>query len=130
MGQRERTERRGALTRAWSRLVSSDEELESADLQQEVRQCGATPLTACTDRDRVTASGAISAVTLQPRGNTRWLQADLKDGSGLLTLIWMGRRSIPGIEPGAHVKVQGRITTLDQQRVMFNPRYELLRCPR
>lgn len=126
MGQVGERPRRGAFSRALSRLVSSNEELESEQLQREVRQCGATPLARCTDRSRVTVSGTVSCITMQPRGTTRWLQADLKDGSGTLTLVWMGRRSIPGIEPGSRLKVDGRITTMDGQRTMFNPRYELL----
>ncbi|MVA75731.1 DNA-binding protein [Auraticoccus sp. F435] len=122
--------RRGAFSRALARLVSSNEELESEQLQREVRQCGATPLAECADRSRVTASGTVTCITMQPRGTTRWLQVDLKDGSGTLTLVWMGRRSIPGIEPGVRLKVEGRITTVEGQRVMFNPRYELLSVAR
>lgn len=118
--------RRGAFSRALSRLFSTNEELESEQLQREVRQCGATPLVRCADRARVTVSGTVSCITMQPRGTTRWLQVDLKDGSGTMTLVWMGRRSIPGIEPGVRLKVDGRITTMEGGRVMFNPRYELL----
>lgn len=118
--------RRGAFGRALARLVSSNEQIEAEDLQRESRRCGATPLISCTDRTQVTIGGTVSAVTLQPRGTTNWLQVDLRDGSGVLTLVWMGRRSIPGITPGTRLKVDGRITTLEGRRMMFNPRYELL----
>jgi hypothetical protein len=53
------------------------------------------------------------------------LEAELWDGSGLITLVWLGRRRIAGIEPGRSVKVTGRVGAQDKLRVMFNPRYEL-----
>jgi hypothetical protein len=43
----------------------------------------------------------------------------------VITLVWLGRRRIAGIEPGRQVKVEGRIGVQDKARVMFNPRYEL-----
>jgi hypothetical protein len=53
------------------------------------------------------------------------LEAELYDGSALITIIWLGRRRIGGIEPGRNLQVEGRIGVHDGARVMFNPRYEL-----
>jgi hypothetical protein len=64
-------------------------------------------------------------VTLRPRGGVPALEAELYDGTDLITLIWLGRRRITGIEPGRTVQVVGRIGTQHGTRVMFNPRYEL-----
>ena len=64
-------------------------------------------------------------MTLRPRGGVPALEAELYDGSGVITVIWLGRRRIAGIEPGRQMKVVGRIGIQDSQRVMFNPRYEL-----
>jgi hypothetical protein len=64
-------------------------------------------------------------VTLRPRGGVPALEAELYDGSGLITLVWLGRRRIAGIEPGRAIKVTGRVGVQDRMRVMFNPRYEL-----
>jgi RecJ-like exonuclease len=38
----------------------------------------------------------------------------------------LGRRSIPGIEPGRTVKVRGRVAVRDGQKVIYNPDYDLL----
>jgi RecJ-like exonuclease len=43
-----------------------------------------------------------------------------------LTVVWLGRRQIPGIEPGRKLRVTGRVTRRDGKPVVFNPSYELL----
>ena len=67
----------------------------------------------------------LRTVTIQPRGQSPSLQAELWDGSGSIELVWIGRRRIPGIEPGRTLRAEGRITKRDGHRVMFNPKYEL-----
>jgi hypothetical protein len=64
-------------------------------------------------------------VTLRPRGGVPALEAELYDGSGVITLVWLGRRRIAGIEPGRCLRVEGRVGLHAGQRIMFNPRYEL-----
>jgi hypothetical protein len=39
--------------------------------------------------------------------------------------VWLGRRQIPGIEPGRALVAAGRVTRDNDQSVIFNPRYEL-----
>ena len=43
-----------------------------------------------------------------------------------MTLIWMGRREIPGVVAGREMLVEGRISVADGLRRIYNPRYELL----
>ena len=85
----------------------------------------ATPIADLAERDQAEVVGTLRAVTERPRGNSPAVQADLWDGSGSLTLVWLGRRHIPGIEPGRHLKVRGRVAHLRGARTMFNPSYEL-----
>ena len=59
------------------------------------------------------------------RDFTAQLYDELYDGTGAVTLIWLGRRRIAGIEPGRAMRVEGRIGVHDDVRVMFNPRYDL-----
>ena len=53
------------------------------------------------------------------------LEAELFDGSGSVTLVWLGRRRIPGIEPGRTLTARGRFAAFDGKRVIYNPWYEL-----
>jgi RecG-like helicase len=122
--------RRGIFRRALAKLAPSDEEPDKEQLQPYVTQTGSTPIGSCADRQLVQVYGDITAVKHSPQGEKPTLQADLWDGSGVVTLIWLGRQQIPGIETGRQVSVSGRISCQsdDGRRVMFNPRYEL-RCP-
>jgi hypothetical protein len=77
------------------------------------------------DRERVRLRGTLRTVTLAPRGGAPALEAELYDGSGTVTVIWLGRRRIAGIAPGSSIQVEGRIGVQHAQRVIYNPRYEL-----
>lgn len=117
------------LARAWRRLGSSNEELESEDLQRHVVEEGAVPIRTCEDRQQVSLTGTISTVTIHPRGGHPALEVELRDGSGAVTLVWLGRRQIPGIDPGRTIKIWGRISCHEGRRLVYNPRYELLPTP-
>lgn len=114
------------LTRALRRLASSNAELESEELQQQVREAGAMPIRTCEDRQQVALTGTVATVTLTPRDGHPALEVELRDGSGAATVVWLGRRQIPGIEAGRTIKVWGRISCHEGRRVLYNPRYELL----
>ena len=43
----------------------------------------------------------------------------------VVTLVWLGRRQILGIEPGRQLTARGRIAMRDDRKVMYNPFYEL-----
>jgi hypothetical protein len=64
-------------------------------------------------------------VTLRPRGPSLTMEADLWDGTGNITLVWLGRRDIPGIEPGRRILVHGRLAEIKGEPTIFNPQYEL-----
>jgi len=78
------------------------------------------------DRAPVRLRGTLRTVTLRPRGGVPALEAELYDGTGSITVIWLGRRRIGGIQPGRSLQVSGRIGLHDGVRIMFNPRYELM----
>lgn len=121
--------RENVLSRALRRLASSNAELESEELQRHVREEGAMPIQTCEDRQQVSLTGTISTVTIKPRDGHPALEVQLRDGSGAVTLVWLGRRQIPGIEAGRTVKIWGRISCHEGRRVLYNPRYELLPSP-
>jgi RecG-like helicase len=117
------------LQRALRRLAQSNEELESEDLQKTVQDEGAVPIRNCEDRQQVNLTGTVSTLTIAPRAGHPALEVELRDGSGAVTLVWLGRRQIPGIVPGQMIKVAGRISCQDGRRLMYNPKYELLNAP-
>lgn len=118
------SEVKGRLRRSLSRWASATD-MEAKQLQSDAARAGCCSVADARDRERVELQGSLRTVTLRPRGGVPALEAELYDGSGVITLIWLGRRRIAGIEPGRAMKVHGRIGEHDQMRVMFNPRYEL-----
>lgn len=80
---------------------------------------------AITDRCRVRLDGYVSSLVIPPRGVAPVVEADLQDGTGIITLIWMGRDRITGIEPGTRMTVSGLAALRGGHRVMYNPRYEI-----
>lgn len=112
------------LRRSLNRWANGQEQ-EAEELQKGVARAGCCPISDAHDRARADIQGSLRTVTLRPRGGVPALEAELYDGSGTMTVIWLGRRRIAGIEPGRQIRVLGRIGTQDHQRVMFNPRYEL-----
>ncbi|MFN8195115.1 MAG: OB-fold nucleic acid binding domain-containing protein [Nocardioidaceae bacterium] len=78
------------------------------------------------DRTLVRLRGTLRTVTLRPRGGVPALEAELYDGTGVITVIWLGRRRIAGIAPGRSMQIAGRIGRHEGVRIMFNPRYELM----
>ena len=117
------------LQRALRRITSSTAELESEELQRNVREEGSVPIQNCEDRERVQLTGTVSTVTISPRAGHPALEVELRDGSGAVTLVWLGRRQIPGIDCGRTLKVRGRISCHDSRRLIYNPRYELMQTP-
>ena len=111
--------------RTVSRLATSAKVHEAEELQKGCVDLGATPISELQGRERATVAGTLRTVTLRPRAGVPALVAELYDGSGTISLVWLGRRQIPGIEPGRQVVGCGRVTNDGEQRVIFNPRYEL-----
>lgn len=117
---------RGGFRRAVRRLASEDDEIEAEDLRREAASQGATAMAQCPNREPVTVMGTVRSLTFRPRAGAPALEVELYDGSGVVTLIWLGRRELAGVTPGRKIRASGRITTSGDRRVMFNPRYEFV----
>jgi hypothetical protein len=76
-------------------------------------------------RTSAQVAGRIVAVRVEPFDSAPQLTVQIDDGSGRLDAIFMGRRTIPGIEPGARVVLEGTVCAAKALPRMFNPRYEL-----
>ncbi|MEJ7796588.1 MAG: OB-fold nucleic acid binding domain-containing protein [Nocardioides sp.] len=100
--------------------------MHARELRRDLGDTAAASIAEAPDRLPVTVQGAVRTVTLRPRGGVPALEAELYDGSGVLTVIWLGRRQIAGIGPGRSMRVSGRIGAGEGHRIMYNPRYELL----
>mgnify|MGYP001085742344 CR=1 FL=1 len=107
-------------------LGRSDDDVAAGELREAAVAQGCRPISPETDRQVVTVAGRINAVTLRPRATTPALVAQVYDGSVAVQLVWLGRRRILGIEPGAYVKVTGLIARPEGVPTIYNPAYELV----
>lgn len=121
-----RAPRESMLRRVLHRVTASNEDLADDDLQRSSISAGVSTIAEAKMRSRASLQGRIEVLTLNPRGTNRWLEAELRDGTGAVTLIWMGRRRIPGLRAGRRISVEGMITEADGRRVVYNPRYTVL----
>jgi hypothetical protein len=106
-------------------LTTETQTLDAEHLQEQAERSGATTVAKCTDRVPVTVLGTVRSVTIRPRAGAPALEAELYDGSGTVTLVWLGRRSLAGLGPGRQLRAAGRITTAEGRRLIYNPRYEM-----
>lgn len=109
--------------RDWLR---SPAELEAVELRDRLEDLDAVPCAEAVRSSPVTVAGTLRTVTLRPRTGVPALEAELYDGSGVVVLVWLGRRVIRGITPGRTVVATGRVTRSAGRRTMYNPSYELL----
>lgn len=114
-----------AVRRFFRRLVASDAELEAEELRRETARTGCTRVSEAQRGQIVTVTGRLRTVVYTPRTNWPTLEADLFDGSDSITLVWLGRRRIAGIEPGRYLTAKGRMALRDDHKVIYNPYYEL-----
>jgi hypothetical protein len=115
----------GYWRRLVRRLTSDVEDLDADDLSEQAEAGGAQRACDCRSGQEVTVLGRLRSVELSPRDAAATLEAELFDGTEGVTLVWLGRRRIPGIEPGRTVKAKGRIAVRDGRKVLYNPYYEL-----
>lgn len=116
---------RSWISRAMRRLVADDADLDAEELQSDVEHSGAMAVSRCCRGEEVTITGRLKSVMFKPHETVPTLQAELFDGSGTVTLVWMGRRQIAGIEPGRVIMARGRLAEKNGTRLLFNPWYEL-----
>lgn len=105
--------------------MGSKRDQDALDEIKTAKSKGAVLIAEVEDRTRVKVAGVVSSVVLQPRTHVPALEADVYDGSGTLVVVWLGRRDVPGIEPGRRLVLEGLVCSDDGCLTMFNPRYTL-----
>lgn len=76
-------------------------------------------------RRRATVIGTINSLVIRPRSGVPALEVEIQDGSGKLTCIWLGQRSISAIAPGRDIEVTGMIMQSEEGWLSYNPVYRL-----
>jgi hypothetical protein len=87
---------------------------------------GVVPIAEVQHRQRATVVGVVQAVRVQPLAGTATLEIVIGDGTGALSIVFLGRRRLAGVDNGAHIKATGMIADHFGRLAMLNPSWELL----
>ncbi len=88
---------------------------------------GVVPIGDVEWRAQVKVAGRVKALRVQPWSEKiQSLELTLVDGTGGITVVFLGRRSIGGIKLGARLVVEGTVAETRNQLAMLNPAYQLL----
>jgi hypothetical protein len=84
-----------------------------------------TAISAAVPRRRATLAGRVTAVRAFARPWVRF-DVDLSDGTGSVTLRFLGRTAVPGMRPGRRLSVEGTPAGDLSKLVILNPLYEFM----
>ena len=76
-------------------------------------------------RHRVHVTGTVSALRVQPVSGTCNLECTLVDDTGGISVLFLGRRTIPGIEIGSVLTVEGMVVDHHGRLAILNPVYDI-----
>jgi hypothetical protein len=77
-------------------------------------------------REPVRVVGRVRSLRVQPRANVPTLECTLVDDSGGITVVFLGRRGVPGVGLGTRMIVEGRAGSHHGKLAVLNPTYTLL----
>jgi hypothetical protein len=85
-----------------------------------------TPIEKVEWRKRSMVHGRVTSISTAPRGAAPMLQVEVWDETGGITLNFLGRREIAGLEVGMEMRAEGMVGEEEGQLTILNPSYELL----
>jgi amino acid transporter len=85
-----------------------------------------TPIGEIQWRKRAHVQGRVTSIKSAPRGSAPYLQVEVWDQSGGVTLQFLGRREIAGLDVGSEIRAEGMVGEEEGSLLILNPSYELL----
>ncbi len=85
-----------------------------------------TPIGKIQWRQRAQVQGQVTAIKSGAKGAAPLLQVEVWDQSGGVTLHFLGRREIAGLEVGAQIRAEGMVGEEEGVLTILNPSYQLL----
>lgn len=117
----------------FSRTAKRDEERRVAETRAAFAELGAialdgvTPIGDAQWRTRVKVAGRVRAMRIQPWADeVASLELTLADSTGGITVVFLGRRRLGGIELGTHLVAEGMTSAHHGLLTILNPAYQLL----
>lgn len=77
-------------------------------------------------RKRAHVQGRVTAIRTAPSGSAPTVEVEMWDETGGVTLQFLGRRNIAGLDVGSELRAEGMVGETDGLLTILNPSYELL----
>jgi hypothetical protein len=87
------------------------------------------PLTSICDvvhRSRVKVAGSVRSMRIQPWAGVATLECTIVDDTAGVTVVFLGRRRVAGIECGASMVVEGMVGVHHGRLAILDPDYDLI----
>ncbi len=114
---------RGGPSAAAAATDAAVDRIMAAPARVEPAADGSVPIDAVRHRQHVRVSGKVTALRVQPWAGVSTLECTLSDATGAMTVVFLGRRHIPGIETGVRLSVTGVVGEHHGHVAMLNPDY-------
>jgi len=86
-----------------------------------------TPIGNITWRKRAHIQGRVTSIRTAPSGAAPVINVEIWDETGGVTLQFLGRREIRGLDIGTELRAEGMVADNDGKMTILNPSYELLK---
>ena len=80
-------------------------------------------------RQEADIAGRVRATSVSSEGGVNEFRCVIADNTGSISLVFQGRSSVPGIENGTRLIVQGTVASINREAVILNPSYEIVAAP-
>jgi amino acid transporter len=84
------------------------------------------PIGSITWRKRAHVQGKVSSIKSAPADSSPLVEVEVWDETGGVTLQFLGRREITGLDVGSEIRAEGMVGENNGNLVILNPSYELL----
>ncbi|NBY44626.1 MAG: hypothetical protein EBQ64_01340 [Acidimicrobiia bacterium] len=108
------------------RLTADNLEIDSERLCERFKEYDFVKIADSKVRTRTKLAGEIKRMRIKPRSGVPAVELVISDGTGEVTVIFSGRRNIPGVDHGKCIMVDGVPHRDGGRTVILNPAYTLL----
>jgi amino acid transporter len=77
-------------------------------------------------RKRAQVQGRVNSIKSAPSNSSPYVEVEVWDETGGVTLQFLGRREITGLEVGAQLRAEGMVGENNGQLIILNPSYEII----
>jgi amino acid transporter len=86
---------------------------------------GCTPIADVRYRQRARVGGRVRSLRVVPQHDTPLLELVLDDGTAAISVVFLGRRGLAGVEVGRRMVVEGTVGVHRNRLALLNPSYSL-----